>query len=135
MWTKYCLLRNIILSLNRDYYSNIFQFNDIQSIAKDRIFDFWYRNQIQNGLSLFHSWTNRCRKSCVTLSWTCTGWLDNQFYDYSRCTVRKINWWRYCLAQCDEMFDLFPLFDKTLRHIELCNWVIRHLQKNPPTLF
>ena len=26
----------------------------------------------------------------------------------------------YCLAVCDDMFDQFPLFNGTLRHIELC---------------
>ena len=31
-------------------------------------------------------------------------------------TVRKLNWWRYCLALCDEIFDNF---DETLSHIEL----------------
>ena len=46
------------------------------------------------------------------------------------CTVRKFNWWRYCLALCDIMFDHFPLFDETLRHIELCNSVISHIQGN-----
>ena len=36
-------------------------------------------------------------------------------------TFRKFNWWRYCLALCDEMFAHFPLFDETLHHIELWN--------------
>ena len=45
---------------------------------------------------------------------------------YSTYTVRKCNWWRFCLALCDEIFDHFPLFDKTLRNIELCNSVISH---------
>ena len=30
----------------------------------------------------------------------------------------------YCLALCDEKFDYFPLFDESLRHMELCNSVI-----------
>ena len=35
-------------------------------------------------------------------------------------TVRKFYWRRYCLALCDEIFNLnFPLLDETLRHIEL----------------
>ena len=46
------------------------------------------------------------------------------------CTVRKFNWWRYCLALCDIMFDHFHLFDETLQHIELCNSVISHIQGN-----
>ena len=36
---------------------------------------------------------------------------------WNGCTVRKYNCWRYCVAQCDEIFDHFPLFDETLRHI------------------
>ena len=31
-------------------------------------------------------------------------------------TVRKFNWWRYCLAICDSIFDHFPLLDETVRH-------------------
>ena len=50
-------------------------------------------------------------------------------------TVRKYNWWRYCLALCEEIFDNFPLFDETVRYIELWNSVIRHIQRNLPTLF
>ena len=46
--------------------------------------------------------------------------------------TRKFNWWRYCLAQCDEILDHFPLFDYTLRHIELCNSVISQILQNPP---
>ena len=54
----------------------------------------------------------------------------------SSCTVRKYNWWHFCLAPlCDEIFDYFPLFDETLLYIELCNSVIRHIQWNPPKLF
>ena len=30
---------------------------------------------------------------------------------------------------------MFPLFDETLRHLELCNIVISHIQRNPPKLF
>ena len=40
----------------------------------------------------------------------------------------------YCLALCEEIFKQFPLFDETLRHIELCNSVISHTQRNPPKL-
>ena len=47
-------------------------------------------------------------------------------------TVRKVNWWRYCLDLCDEIFDHFPLFDETLRHKELCKSVVSQLQLNPP---
>ena len=56
---------------------------------------------------------------------------------YSMClyNVRKFNWWRSCLAQCDEILDHFPLFDYTLRHIELCNSVISQILQNPPKLF
>ena len=32
-------------------------------------------------------------------------------------TVRKFNWWSYCLALRDELFDNFPLVHETLRHI------------------
>ena len=28
-----------------------------------------------------------------------------------------------CIALCEEMFDYFPPFDETLRHIELCNTI------------
>ena len=35
---------------------------------------------------------------------------------------------------CLEMFENFPLFDKTFRHIELCNRFISHIQRNPPKL-
>ena len=42
---------------------------------------------------------------------------------------RKFNWRRYCY--CVEMVDHCPLFDETLRHIELCNSVINHIQRNP----
>ena len=45
-------------------------------------------------------------------------------------TARKFNWWRYCLALWDEIFDPFPLFDETLRHIELCNSVISEVCQN-----
>ena len=31
------------------------------------------------------------------------------------------------LAVCDEIFDHFPQFDETLRHIELCNSIICHI--------
>ena len=50
-------------------------------------------------------------------------------------TVRKFNWWRFCYksALCDEIFD--TLFDLTLRHIDLCNSVISHIQRNPPKPF
>ena len=34
-----------------------------------------------------------------------------------------------CLALWDEIFDHFPLFDDTLRHIELCNSVISQIQE------
>ena len=50
-------------------------------------------------------------------------------------TIRKFNYWPYCLALCDEIFHNFTLFDKTLRHIELCNSVISQIQRNPPKLF
>ena len=39
-----------------------------------------------------------------------------------------------CLALWDEIFDHFPLFDDTLRHIELCNSVISQIQENTPKL-
>ena len=57
-------------------------------------------------------------------------WMDKIMY-----TVRKCKCWRYCLARCNEIFAFFPLFDETLRHIELCNNVIRHIQRNPPKHF
>ena len=41
--------------------------------------------------------------------------------------LEKIKWWRYCSAQCDEIFDHFPVFDETFRHIELCNSVITNV--------
>ena len=31
-------------------------------------------------------------------------------------TVRKFNWWLYCLALYDNIFAPIPLFDETLRH-------------------
>ena len=34
-----------------------------------------------------------------------------------------------------KMFDHFPLFHKTLHHIELCNRVISYIQRNSPKLF
>ena len=34
-----------------------------------------------------------------------------------------------------DAFYHFPLFDQTLRHIELRNSVISHKQQNPPKLF
>ena len=39
------------------------------------------------------------------------------------------------IALCDEIFNNFSLFDKTLRHIELCNSVISQIQGNPPKRF
>ena len=57
-------------------------------------------------------------------------WMEKIMY-----TVRKCKCWRYCLARCNEIFAFFPLFDETLRHIELCNNVIRHIQRNPPKHF
>ena len=36
------------------------------------------------------------------------------------CTLRKLICGRYSLAVSEEMFENFPLFDETLRHIELC---------------
>ena len=33
---------------------------------------------------------------------------------------------------CDEIFNHFPLFDETLRHIELCNSLISPIQRNLP---
>ena len=41
----------------------------------------------------------------------------------------------YGLALSDEMLDHFPLFDETVRHIELCNSVISYIQRNPSKLF
>ena len=49
-------------------------------------------------------------------------------------TVRKFNWWRYCWALCDEIFDHFPLLDETSLHIELGNSVISQIKLNPPKL-
>ena len=49
-------------------------------------------------------------------------------------TVRKFNWCRYWLAVCDEILYPFPLFDYTLRHKELCNSIISHIQRNTPKL-
>ena len=39
------------------------------------------------------------------------------------------------LLLCDEIFNHFPLFAETLRHVELCNGVISQIQENPPKLF
>ena len=50
-------------------------------------------------------------------------------------TVRKFNWWRYCLAWCNEIFYHIPLFDETLRHLELCISVTCKILQNPPKLF
>ena len=33
-------------------------------------------------------------------------------YVYGVYTVRKFIWWRYCIAQWDEIFEHFPLFDE-----------------------
>ena len=41
----------------------------------------------------------------------------------------------YCLAVCYKILDYFPVFDETLRNIELCNGVISHIQRNPPKSF
>ena len=49
-------------------------------------------------------------------------------------TLLENKWWRYSLYLCDEMFNHFPLFDETLRHIEVSNSVISHIQRNPPKL-
>ena len=40
--------------------------------------------------------------------------------------LENSNWWHYCLALCDEIFDHLALLDETLRHIELCNSLISH---------
>ena len=48
---------------------------------------------------------------------------------------RKMNWWRYCLSLCDEIFDNFSLFDETLRYIEQSNSDMSHTQRNPSKLF
>ena len=48
------------------------------------------------------------------------------------CTVRKFNGRRYCLALCDKIFDHFPLFEETVRHIKLCSTIISNIQRNPP---
>ena len=50
-------------------------------------------------------------------------------------TVRKFIWWRYCIALCDVIYDLFSLFDESLRHIELCNSVFSQIEQNLPQLF
>ena len=53
-------------------------------------------------------------------------WIQSMSY-----TVRKYNWWCYCLA----LSDHFSLFEETLRQIEICKSVNRQIQRNPPTLF
>ena len=35
----------------------------------------------------------------------------------------------------DEMYNSFLLFDETVRHIELCNSIISHIQLNLAKLF
>ena len=54
-------------------------------------------------------------------------------HDDLSCIVRKFNGRRYCLALCDEIFDHFPLFEETLRHIKLCSTFsfISNIQGNP----
>ena len=52
-----------------------------------------------------------------------------RFFFYA---VRKFKWWCNCLALCDENSNYFPLYDELLRHIERCNSVISHTQRNPP---
>ena len=52
--------------------------------------------------------------------------IENRVHMYIY-TVRKFNWWRYCLARVDEIFDYFLLCDETLRPIELCNNVISQI--------
>ena len=61
--------------------------------------------------------------------------LTNIWKVSMRRTFRKFTRWRYCLALCNEIFDHLPIFDETLRHIELCNSVIRHMHRNPPKAF
>ena len=56
------------------------------------------------------------------------------YIPYMTYTVRKFYFWRYCLALWDEILIHLPLFDKPLRHIELCNSVFSQIQRNPPTL-
>ena len=45
-------------------------------------------------------------------------------------TVRQFNYF-ISSAVGDEIFDQFPLFDETLRHIKLCNSFISQIQGNP----
>ena len=66
---------------------------------------------------------------------TCTGLIIPLPYTNTVYPVRKLNQWRYCLALCDEIFDQFPLFDETLRSIELCKSGISKIQRNQPKLF
>ena len=40
----------------------------------------------------------------------------------------------YCLVVGDENFDHFPLFDETLRHLELCTSVVSQMQRNQKNL-
>ena len=39
------------------------------------------------------------------------------------------------VALCYEIFYFSPLFDETLRHIQLCNSGISQIKRNPPKLF
>ena len=41
----------------------------------------------------------------------------------------------HCKALCDKIFDSFPLFDKTFRHIELAISVISHITANSAKTF
>ena len=47
----------------------------------------------------------------------------------------KFNWWRWCLALCNESFYHFSLFDEIFRHMELCNSIVSQIQRNPSKLF
>ena len=70
--------------------------------------------------------------------------LSSSFCSGQQCQVRQLT---VCtllenltddamaLAVCDEIFDPFPRFEETLRHIEVFNSVISQKTRNPPKLF
>ena len=47
-------------------------------------------------------------------------------------TVAPIYTVRKFIALCEEIFDHFPVFDETLRLIELCNRENSQMLRNPP---
>ena len=78
----------------------------------------------------------RCLSTCGSTSWPPT-WLSPSYSTPSPGTL--LEYWSNDSVVCSSMwqnfrFDHFPPFDQTIRHIELCNSVVSHIQRNPPKL-